>query len=308
MGMERLEPMLRLVSLVLLVMAGGDATAAEARARLLKAEFSAAEADGGAVKALGQQRAFLDTRVPARGQLVVFLHGAGSNESCGPAAHLRLLAGYGFHVFSPCYVADYGVENCGRDIKGCRLEAFEGVDHHPYVQITPADSIERRVARGLRYLETLQPEAGWGDFLEDDDQPRWQDIVLTGHSHGASTAALIGKVRPLNRIVMLAGPYDLDQAWLAETPLTSVDRYYGFSHVGDQQHPGHLAAFEALGLPGPVVEVDRNAPPYGGSHRLITAVEGDTPHSAVRAGSVSPRVGESFVLEPVWRYLYGVGE
>ena len=300
--------MLRLTLLVLLVAAGDGSMAAEAGGRLLKAEFSAAEADGDAVKALGQQRAFLDTRVRARGQLVVFLHGAGKNESCGPAAHLRLLAGYGFHVFSPCFVADYGVENCGRDIKGCRLVAFEGIDHHPYLEIAPADSIERRIARGLRHLETLQPETGWGDFLADTDRPRWHSIVLTGHSHGASTAALIGMIRPLERIVMLAGPYDPDQAWLAETPLTSIDRYFGFSHVRDQQHAGHLTAFERLGLPGPVVDVDRNAPPYGGSHRLITAVEGDTPHSAVRAGSVSPKIGESFVLEPAWRYLYGVGD
>ena len=102
--------MLRLTLLVLLVAAGDGSMAAEAGGRLLKAEFSAAEADGDAVKALGQQRAFLDTRVRARGQLVVFLHGAGKNESCGPAGHLRLLAGYGFHVFSPCFVADYGVE------------------------------------------------------------------------------------------------------------------------------------------------------------------------------------------------------
>jgi hypothetical protein len=301
---ERMLRPVLLVLLVLLVVAGDDAAAAE----LLKAEFSAAEADDAAVKALGQQRAFLDTRVPARGQLVVFLHGAGSNESCGPAEHLRLLAGYGFHVFSPCYVADYGVENCGSDIRGCRLEAFEGIDHHPYVQIAPADGIERRIARGLRHLDTLQPEARWGDFLADADRPDWTRIVLTGHSHGASTAALIGKVRRLDRIVMLAGPYDPDQAWLAEAPLTAVDRYYGLSHVGDPQHPGHLAAFAALGLPGPVVDVDRAAPPYGDSHRLITAVASDTPHSAVRAGSVSPRVGASFALEPAWRYLYGVGE
>ena len=296
-----------LVLLVLLVAAGDGASAAEG-ARLLKAEFSAAEADGEAVMALGRQSAFRDPRVPARGLLVVFLHGSGNHESCGPGDHLRLLAGYGFHVFSPCYVADYGVDNCGRDIKGCRLEAFEGIDHHPHVQIAPADGIERRVARGLRHLATLQPEAGWAEFLAEDDRPRWQDVVLTGHSHGASTAALIGKVRELNRIVMLAGPYDRGQAWLAEPPLTAVERYYGLSHVGDQQHPGHLAAFETLGLPGPVVDVDPTAPPYDGSHRLITALASEKPHSAVRAGSVSPKAGESFVLEPAWRYLYGVEE
>ena len=301
--------MLWRLTLALSILAASHAlVAAELPPRLLKARFTADAADPDATQALGLQQAFVDGRVPTQGRLVIFLHGAGRNEKCGPVAHLRLLAGFGFHVFSPCYVSDYGVDNCGSDIRGCRLEAFEGIDHHPYVRIAPADAIERRVARGLRHLETLQPEADWGRFLDSDGRPDWSQIILTGHSHGASTAALIGMVRRVGRVVMLAGPYDPGQAWLEQTGLTPVSDYYGLSHVGDRQHSGHLEAFALLGLSGPVVNVDRSQPPYGGSHQLVTSVESGNPHSAVRAGKPSPKRGERFALELAWRYLYGLSD
>ena len=219
-----------------------------------------------------------------------------------------MLASYGFHVFSPCYVSDYGVENCGSEIAACRLEAFDGGDRHPAIAITRADSIEERVGNGLRYLEKLEPGLGWIDFLAADGRPQWDEIVLTGHSHGASTAALIGKTLQVERIVLLSGPYDVGQDWLEWPELTEALRYFGLTHSGDKQHDGHLAAFAALGMAGPPVDIDSTAPPFEGSHQLITSVASDKPHSAVRAGNVSPKSKDRFVLDPAWRYLYGVND
>jgi len=54
------------------------------------------------------------------GKLVVYLHGAGAPATCGSPTHQQILAGMGFHTIGPCYVADYGVGNCGSDIGGCR--------------------------------------------------------------------------------------------------------------------------------------------------------------------------------------------
>jgi len=281
------------------------ATSAASNAAITRTSFQPSEADPAASLALGEQRAMLQQGGPHQGRLAVFLHGAGVGQSCGPGAHLRELALMGFHVFAPCYVSDYGVENCGDDIGGCRLEAFEGVDHHPFVEIAPPDSIEGRLAAGLRLLAERQPADGWQGYLDADGRPRWDRIVLTGHSHGASTAALIGKVRDVARIVLLAGPYDQGQRWLTDRGKTPAERYFGLTHSADRQHDGHLAAFEALGLPGAPVDVDHAAPPFDHSHRLITGVASGRPHSAVRAGGVSPSVGDRFVLEPVWRYLYG---
>lgn len=265
--------------------------------RLHQTQFPADDADPDARQALGNEYAYLDTRVAPTGKLVVYLHGAGTFNDCGNGALGTLVAGWGFHWFGPCYLSNYGVENCGNDIEGCRLEAFEGTDHHPFLQIGPPDAIERRIVRGLRHLQQLDPEGGW-EFFVDGEQPRWPEIVTTGHSHGASSAAVIGVHRLVSRVVSLAGPYDPGQAWLSATPMTPRDHFYGFSHTGDGQHAGHLAAFASLGLPGTPTQVDGATPPYAGSHRLYSSASVGDAHASVTSGNV-PSFTE------VWRYLYG---
>ncbi|MEO7093571.1 MAG: hypothetical protein ABI175_09990, partial [Polyangiales bacterium] len=95
--------------------------------------FKANEADAAAKESLGTQGAYVDTRVPSRGLLVVYLHGAGSSAptSCTNGEMANLVTAMGYHLFTPCYDSYYGVDICKDDIGGCRLEAFEGVDHTP---------------------------------------------------------------------------------------------------------------------------------------------------------------------------------
>ena len=104
--------------------------------------------------------------------------------------------------------------------------------------------------------------------------------------------------RLVSRVVSLAGPYDPGQAWLSSTPITPRDRFFGFSHSGDSQHSGHLAAYEALGLPGVPTKVDGAQPPYGESHRLYSDANVGDPHGSVTSGTISDYI-------EVWRYLYG---
>jgi hypothetical protein len=268
-------------------------------------DFSADEADAEASQSLGTQLAELDTRVASLGKLVVYLHGAGeaAPDRCGSSAHGELLAGLGFHVFQPCYNSYYGVGNCGQDIGGCRLEAFEGVDHHAFIAIAPPDSIEHRIVRGLMHLQAINPEGDWQFFL-DGDQPRWPQIIISGISHGASSSGVIGMHRLVHRVVMLSGPLDSDQAWQQAEPVTPRERFWGFSHSSDDQHTGHLAAFETLQLNGEATSVDGMAPPYGGSHRLITSAATSDGHGSTQAGGSSPQMAGEYLFAPVWRQLY----
>jgi len=273
--------------------------------RLIAMELTARDADPAATVALGTELAYLDTRVEPRGKLVVYLHGAGAPTVCGSREMGEVLAGMGFHVLAPCYVSDYGVANCGDDIGGCRLEAFEGVDHHDFIDIAPPDSVERRVTRALQYLDEMNPGGDWAYFI-DGDRPRWSEIVISGISHGASSSGLIGVYRVVDRVVMLSGPYDVGQAWLSLAPMTSIDRYWGFTHTDDPQHMGHLEAFERLGMPGEPVSVDGATAPYGGSHRLVSSASTTNGHSSVQAGSTSPRTSSGdYAFMPVWQTMYG---
>ncbi len=250
------------------------------------------------------QLAYLDTQVTPVGRLVVYLHGAGTPTTCGSSAHQQMLAGLGFHVLSVCYVSDYGVGNCGDDIGGCRLEAFEGVDHTDVIDIAPPDSIEVRVTRGLEYLQSMHPGGDWQYFVEGD-APRWDKIVISGISHGASTSGIIGMNRVVDRVVSLSGPLDSGQAWLLGAPMTPIDRFWGLTHTGDDQHAGHLQSFEDMMLPGAPTVVDDMKPPYGGSHRLVTSAPTDNGHSSTQAGGASPSDGNGgWAFQPVWETMY----
>ena len=272
--------------------------------KLYEAEFTAADADPAATMALGTQLAHLDTTVPSRGILVVYLHGAGAPSTCGSGEHGKMLASLGFHVMSPCYVSDYGVGNCGDDIEGCRLEAFEGVDHHAFIDIQPQDSIETRVVKGLAYLQENVPQGDWTYFVEGD-KPRWSKILVSGISHGASTSAVVGLHRLVHRVVSLSGPLDSGQAWLTKPPLTPRERFFAFSHTDDSQHAGHLQSFEDMGLPGEPTSVDGASPPYGGSHRLISSAATNDGHGSTQAGGPSPKDGDgAYLYLPVWQTMY----
>jgi len=266
---------------------------------LYQLQFTAKEADAQAKMATGKEHAYLDTRVAPKGKLVVFLHGADDFADCGNGALATLVAGWGYHWFGPCYQANYGVENCGNDIEGCRMEAFEGMDHTTVLNITRPDSIEERIVLGLKRLQTVNPQGDWQYFL-DGNAPRWSQIIISGHSHGASTAGVIGVHRAVDRVVMMAGPNDPGQGWLSSTPLTARDRFYGFSHTGDSQHSNHLAAWTALKLSGTATKVDGAQPPYGGSHRLFSGASVSDAHQSVAAGNISGFVD-------AWRYLYETG-
>ncbi len=273
--------------------------------KLYSFEFKPDAADPQAKTVLGTQLGYLDTSVEPKGLLVVYLHGAGTPSTCGSKTHGQLLAGYGFHVFSPCYESGYGIGNCDKDIGGCRLEAFEGVDHHSFIDVKPPDSIETRVVKGLEYLASQNTHGDWTYFVTGG-KPRWDRIVISGISHGASTSGVIAKNRLVHRAVMLSGPLDTGQAWLTGSSLTSADKLWGFSHSGDSQHSGHLAAFEALTLPGAATSIDGAAPPYGASHRLITSASTSDGHSSTQAGGASPKQGSNWVFEDAWKTLYGV--
>ncbi|MER2563639.1 MAG: hypothetical protein ABTQ32_23115 [Myxococcaceae bacterium] len=263
---------------------------------------SAADPDAGRVDAT--QLAALDTRVAPRGQLVVYLHGAGVPTTCGSTTHNAMLASWGYHVISPCYLSDYGVGNCGADIGGCRLEAFDGVDRTAVIDVKPSESIEVRVVRMLERLATLNPQGDWRWFIVNG-KPRWDAIVISGISHGASSAGIIGLNRSVARVVMLSGPLDTNQAWLSTASLTPRDRFWAFTHQRDPQHPGHLAAFTTMMVPGAPANVDVATPPYGASHRLFTNADAGDPHGSTQAGGGSPRLpdgGARFL--PVWETLY----
>jgi len=240
----------------------------------------------------GNEVALIDPRAPTIvGKLVVTLGGSGSTAGYVGGVG-NFVAARGFHVFAVTYYTEYNiVRNDAAFYGDARLEVFEGVDHtekyeFATVHIAKPDSIEVRVAKGLKYLHGLYPDEDWAYYLNADGSVRWSDVVVAGMSHGASASARIAMVRSLAGAVALSGPRDnscgTDPAcatgtvatWFSEVPKTPLDRFYAMTGVQDAQHPEHLFAMQKIGYVGQVVDVDTSTFPYDATRRLKTTSGG----------------------------------
>ncbi|WP_419189283.1 BPSS1187 family protein [Stieleria marina] len=259
------------------------------------------------------QNASVDTRVKSQGKLVIWL--MGHNQPL-----FDRLNSYGLHAiqvhyankwFSICCRENPVGETCRGDI---RLEAATGKDFSDEVDIPGPDGMMQRALHFVKALDAKHPLGKWGQFLnEDHSDLDWSKVIVSGSSHGSTTAARFAKHQKVSRVVALCGPRDQLQTWQSLPSATPENRYFGFSHVldGGWTDDHYCRSWELLGLNkfGPIVNVDKSQPPYQNTRRLITDfdVDGDAKraHSSVQPGSRAKKNADgTFGHEDVWRYLY----
>jgi len=260
------------------------------------------------------ERASVDTRVAPRGRLVIWL-------MAHNAQLFERVNSYGLHAIQVHYAngwfGKFGRQSPGDDgmlLGKIRLEAATGEDFSPLVSIPKPDGMMERALQLVKWLAKENPQGRWDYFLTPDQKAlRWDRVIISGSSHGSTTAARFAKHQQVDRVVMFCGPRDQLEAWQGIQSATPANRYFGFSHVLDTGWSGdhYCRSWELLGLHqfGPIVNVDKTAAPFGNSRRLIT--DGDVKNDEKRAhGSVTP--GNSSVKdaagklahEAVWRYLF----
>jgi hypothetical protein len=260
------------------------------------------------------EHASLDTRVPPQGKLVIWLMGHS-------APLFERLNNYGLHAIRVHYAngwfAKFGnaaPPNDDKFLGKIRLEAATGEDFSDAVEIPKPDGIMERALQFVKWLAKENPPGRWDWFLTDDGRElRWDRVIIAGASHGATTAARFAKHQRVDRVVMFCGPRDQLETWQGLPSATPANRFFGFSHVRDGGWTGHHydRSWEMLGLNqlGPLLNVDKTAPPYGNTRRLITDADvGDNAgraHSSVVPGgaAVKDATGK-FIHEEVWRYLF----
>lgn len=259
------------------------------------------------------QQATVDTSVKPQGKLVIWLMGYNS--------HLfERLSSYGLHAIRPHYANKWFSLVCtekpvGPECRGnVRLEAATGEDFSDDVDIPKPDGMMERSLQFVKWLDEEHPEGEWDFFLtKDKKELRWEDIIVSGSSHGSTTAARFSKHQKVSRVVALCGPRDNYQTWQALPSATPANRIFGFSHVldGGWTADHYCRSWEMLGLHryGRIVNVDETPFPYENTRRLITDfdVNGDAKraHSSVQPGSSAAKDEEgNFLHEDVWRYLF----
>ncbi|MCS6936567.1 MAG: carboxylesterase family protein [Candidatus Bipolaricaulota bacterium] len=272
----------------------------------------------------------LKRSVPARNQLFLFLPGTrGKPQNCQQIVNTA--ADLGFHAIGLNYPNDQPVNGptlCGgtnTDLDcyaKVRLEIKDGIDRTPLLNITRANSIENRLIKLLIYLHTRFPNEGWGQYLDKDLTIKWSSIVVSGHSQGGGHAGIIGRYHPVARVVMFASmDYNARVGrpanWIAQpssTPnATPPERFYGFSHQRDEGVNFTILSTQvwpAFGMDkfGPVVNVDKTAPPYQNSHMLTSNLDAPTGnyHGCIVVDRNLILLPDGTpVYKPVWEYLLG---
>lgn len=108
-----------------------------------------------------------------------------------------------------------------------RREIVTGEESSQLVNVSRADSIEARLTLALEELARV--DTRWQAFRG----PRWEKLVVAGHSQGSGHAAFLGKLHPLRGVLMLAGPQDHGASWLGRPGATRPQHYLGFLHRDD---------------------------------------------------------------------------
>ncbi len=259
------------------------------------------------------QHAVVDTSVRSRKKLVIWLMSYN-------AGLFDFLAREGFHVIQPHYANKWFSKVCretpvGPHCRGnVRLEAATGEDFSDIVEIPKPDGMMERTRQFLLHLQEVNPQGNWKQFLTGDGKGlRWEDVIVSGSSHGSTTSARFAKHVKVSRVVCFAGPRDQHQEWQALPSKTPPERYFGFTHVLDSGWTGdhYCRSWELLGMHefGRIVNVEKTKPPFEHTRRLVTDfdVNGDAKraHGAVLPGKKAKTNKDgSYAHEAVWRYLY----
>lgn len=165
------------------------------------------------------------------------------------------------------------------------------------VQNDYAESIEGRLVSLLQYLNREHPDAGWGQYLTADMQPRWPRILLSGLSQGAGMAAFIAKQKPVYRVVLFSSPWDSlppnkrPAAWMFGASVTPMDRWWAERHARENTTDQLATAYRALRIPPDHLFVFNQDLPAG------FVPKSDNPFHVQTV--MNP------VYEPQWRQMFG---
>jgi pimeloyl-ACP methyl ester carboxylesterase len=268
----------------------------------------------------------------ARGALVVFLPGTFGTPD-GYREFLAFSAREGFHALGLSYLNERTIGGVCRGQPDCFGQLREAVlDGHPVKGIGYSDSateengIEPRLARVLRYAADHFPAEGWGQYLDERGLPRFERMIVAGHSQGGGQALLLAERHRVLRAVSFAAPADGTKVlgsfeaapWLSAKSATSASDLFAFDNVNDFAFEENSAGWAALGLTRwPVANLDEAALPRFAasgtphvvlSHRnfgglLRSRMSG---HNSVVLDRSLPRdsSGEP-IYAPIWRYLLG---
>ena len=202
--------------------------------------------------------------------------------------------------------------NIGRSVtRTCRGNAdcytqlqrnrYDGSHPSRFSRVGAANSIERRFAAAIAYLEHQDAAGAWGRYI-DDGHPNWSRVVFAGHSQGGGESAFISHYHRVRGVLMYSSPVetygDVAASWMRTRGATPPSRMYGFDSVHDMYFHRIVGSWQRLGMGAADA---RHAP-----HVPLSSLDIGNPleshgHTVDDAG---PRTNKSaMVFAPTWRWM-----
>ena len=275
-----------------------------ARAQVVIRRVDPSSTDASIERVRGQHLAVYDTSVPSRHLLLIFLVGTRANPESGLTLDTAF-GSWGFHAISLDYENGALAASCSPSPDSTCFDHYRetivtGAPGSDKISVTPANSILNRVDKLLGYLVRTDPGGGWGEFVSGD-HPRWDRVVVAGHSQGSGHAAYLGKMFRVNRVLMFSGPQDyLDEfhkpaPWQFRDSATPPGRFFAFLNEHDPFHVEHqianCGALMKLESPQPITVTAGGE--ITGYHQILVNDVLKDPHNS----TLLPQ------FEFVWRYM-----
>jgi hypothetical protein len=209
----------------------------------------------------------------ANGNLMLWMPGTLGSPRVGPQINFpQFAAQSGYRVVMLSYNTEQGVSNicigktlranrpCAEDFRRKRIF---GNGSFALIADQPQDAIVFRLTKLLQHLAATRKDERWEQYLNTDGSPRWERIAVAGQSQGGGHAAFIAKTRPVARVVMLSGGWDMSAPgqiadWYAQPSMTPPERWYAAYHVEEPTAATMAEISRALKVPASnVIALDK---------------------------------------------------
>lgn len=200
----------------------------------------------------------------ANGNLLLWMPGTLGTPHLSPKLDFpQFAAQQGYRVVMLSYITGQAVSGvcvgknlsanrqCAEDFRRKRIFGGEGFS---LIADQPQDAIVHRLSKLLLQLKETRKDEHWEQYLNADGSPRWERIAVAGQSQGGGHAAFIAKAKPVARVVMLSGGWDMSApgeiaGWYARPSATPPERWYAAYHVEEPTARTMAAISRVLNIP-----------------------------------------------------------
>lgn len=198
------------------------------------------------------------------GDLLLWLPGTFGRPHLGAQLDFpQFAAQQGYRVILLSYITDQAVSgvcvgknlignrSCAEDFRRKRIFGDQGFS---LIADQPQDAIQYRLAQLLAYLKKTRSEEHWDDYLNADGSVRWERIAVGGQSQGGGHAAFIAQTKPVARVIMLSGGWDISAPgeiadWYVKPNATPAERWFATYHVEEPTAKMMADIYQTLRIP-----------------------------------------------------------